>query len=75
MDHATVNRWVVKYLPILEAKFRQNKKPIGKSWRMDETYIRVKGLWVYYYRAVDKENQTIDFTFHPPVIPKLLKLF
>ena len=44
VDHATVNRWIVKYSPALEAKFRQTKKPIGKSWRMDETYIKVKGL-------------------------------
>lgn len=75
VDHATVNRWVVKYLPILEAKFRQNKKPIGKSWRMDETYIRVKGLWVYYYRAVDKENQTIDFYLSPTRDTKAAQAF
>ena len=75
VDHATVNRWVVKYLPILEAKFRQNKKPIGKSWRMDETYIRVKGLWVYYYRAVDKENQTIDFYLSPTCDTKAAQAF
>jgi transposase-like protein len=61
LDHATVNRWVVKYSPGLERKFRKYKKAIGKSWRMDETYIKVKGEWVYYYRAVDKEGQTIDF--------------
>ena len=61
LDHATVNRWVVKYSPGLECKFRKYKKAIGKSWRMDETYIKVKGEWVYYYRAVDKEGQTIDF--------------
>jgi putative transposase len=65
LDHATVNRWVVKCSPVLEAQFRQVKKPIGKSWRMDETYIKVKGQWVYYYRAVDKENQTIDFFLSP----------
>ena len=61
LDHATVNRWVVKYSPALESKFRKHKKPVGKSWRMDDTYIKVKGEWVYYYRAVDKEGQTIDF--------------
>jgi putative transposase len=61
LDHATVNRWVVKYSPALEANFRKYKRPVGKSWRMDETYIKVKGEWVYYYRAVDKEGQTIDF--------------
>lgn len=61
LDHATVNRWVVKYSPALEAKFRIYKKPVGSSWRMDETYIKVKGEWTYYYRAVDKEGKTIDF--------------
>lgn len=61
VDHATVNRWVVKHSPTLESKFRNGKKEVGKSWRMDETYIKVKGKWVYYYRAVDKEGQTIDF--------------
>ena len=60
LDHATVNRWVVKYSPALEAKFRIYKKPVGSSWRMDETYIKVKGEWTYYYRAVDKEGKTID---------------
>ncbi len=65
LDHATVNRWVIKYSPALESRFRQIKKPIGKSWRMDETYIKVKGQWIYYYRAVDKENQTVDFFLSP----------
>ena len=48
LDHATVNRWVVKYSPALEANFRKHKKPVGKSWRMDETHIKVKGEWTYY---------------------------
>jgi putative transposase len=61
LDHATVNRWVVKYSPTLEENFRKYKKSVAKSWRMDETYIKVKGEWVYYYRAVDKKGQTIDF--------------
>ena len=62
VDHATVNRWVVQYAPLLEESFRQRyKKPVGSSWRMDETYIKVKGEWCYLYRAVDKEGQTIDF--------------
>ena len=61
VDPATINRWIVKHSPTLESKFRHAKKVVGKSWRMDETYIKVKGEWVYYYRAVDKEGQTIDF--------------
>jgi putative transposase len=61
VDHATINRWVLKYSPRLEAAFRHRKQPVGRSWRMDETYIRVKGEWRYLYRAVDKTGQTIDF--------------
>jgi putative transposase len=61
VDHATVNRWVVKYSPPLEAAFLSRKRPVGRRWRMDETYIRVKGEWRYLYRAVDKSGQTIDF--------------
>ena len=61
VDHATVNRWIIKYSPQLEAAFHRRKRPVWRSWRMDETYIRVKGQWSYLYRAVDKTGQTIDF--------------
>jgi putative transposase len=61
VDHSTINRWVLKYAPQLEHTFRTQKRPVGMSWRMDETYIRVKGEWRYLYRAVDKSGQTIDF--------------
>jgi putative transposase len=61
VDHATINRWVLKYSPPLEAAFHRQKRPVWLSWRLDETYIRVKGEWRYLYRAVDKCGQTIDF--------------
>jgi transposase-like protein len=61
VDHSTVHRWALKLLPVLEKAFRRRKLPVGKSWRMDETYIRVKGDWKYLYRAVDKDGNTIDF--------------
>ena len=61
VDHATIQRWVVKYSPPLEEAFHQRKRPARRSWRMDETYIKVKGHWRYLYRAVDKTGQTIDF--------------
>jgi putative transposase len=61
VDHATIQRWVVKYSPQLEETFHRCKRPVGISWRLDETYIRVKGEWRYLYRAVDKQGQTIDF--------------
>jgi putative transposase len=61
VDHATLNRWVVKYSPPLEEAFHRRKRPVWLSWRMDETYIKVNGQWYYLYRAVDKTGQTIDF--------------
>jgi putative transposase len=61
VDHATIHRWVLKYTPRLEAAFHRRKRSVGSSWRMDETYIKVKGRWHYLYRAVDKSGQTIDF--------------
>jgi putative transposase len=61
VDHSTLHRWAIKLLPVLEKAFRRRKQPVGKSWRMDETYIRVKGEWRYLYRAVDKDGNTIDF--------------
>ena len=61
VDHSTVNRWVLKYSPPLEEAFHRRKRPVWLSWRMDETYIKVKGQWYYLYRTVDKTGQTIDF--------------
>src|SRR5215470_13352121 len=61
VDHATLQRWVVKYSPQLEAVFHRRKQSICISWHMDETYMKVKGQWRYLYRAVDKHGQTIDF--------------
>jgi putative transposase len=65
VDHSTLNRWVIKYAPEIEKQFRLRKQPVGKSWRMDETYIKVKGEWKYLYRVVDKEGQTVDFLLTP----------
>jgi putative transposase len=61
VDHSTLQRWVFKFTPLLEREFRVRKKPVGNRWRMDETYIKVKGQWCYLYRAVDKAGCTIDF--------------
>src|SRR5213076_313299 len=59
-DHTTV-RWVQRYGPELEQRMRRHLKPTNKSWRVDETYVRVKGRWCYLYRAIDSAGATIDF--------------
>ena len=61
IDHSTVHRWALKVLPVLAKVFRRRHRPVGRSWRMDETYILVGGQWKYLYRAVDKLGWTVDF--------------
>jgi len=65
VDHSSINRWAIRFLPLVEKMARKHKRPVGRSWRMDETYnetyIKVKGVWKYLYRAVDKEVKTVDF--------------
>jgi transposase, IS6 family len=59
--HVTVWRWVQRYAPEMERRLRSRLRPTNDSWRVDETYIRVKGKWIYLYRAVDSTGATIDF--------------
>jgi putative transposase len=61
VDHSTFHRWVLKYVPVLEKAFPARKRPVGGSWRLDDTYAKVKGAWKYLYRAVDKAGATVDF--------------
>lgn len=61
VDHSTINRWAIRFLPLIEKLSRKYKRKVGTSWRMDETYIKVKGTWKYLYRSVDKEGKTVDF--------------
>ena len=61
VDHTTVWRWVQRYGPELEQRLRRHHKPANKSWRVDETYVRVNGRWCYLYRAIDSAGATIDF--------------
>lgn len=61
VDHSTLHRWVIRLVPLLDKAFRRHKRAVRRRWRMDETYIRVRGRWKYLYRAVDTEGQTIDF--------------
>ena len=65
VDHSTLNRWVIKYAPEFEKVFPRRQCPVGRSWRMDETYVKIKGKSAYLYRAVDKAGHTIDFLLTP----------
>ena len=55
VTHTTILRWAQRYLPEFKKRWRRYARPVGRSWRMDETYIKVHGQWVYLYRAVDKQ--------------------
>jgi putative transposase len=59
VDHATIQRWVFKFTPMMELEFRKRKNQVGRRWRLDETYIKIKGEWRYLYRAVDKRGNTV----------------
>ena len=61
VDHSSISRWAIRFLPLLEKIFRHHKRQVGGSWRMDETYILIQGAWKYLYRAVDKAGHTVDF--------------
>lgn len=61
IDHSTLQRWVKRFVSLIDKRVRRRKKPVNGSWRMDETYIKLNGSWIYLYRAVDKYGNTIDF--------------
>ena len=60
VDHSTLQRWAIRFLPVLTERFRQLKKTVGPKWRRDETDVRISGKWQYCYRAVDSEGKTVD---------------
>jgi transposase-like protein len=59
--HTTILRWVIRYVPEYQRRWSRFARPVGTSWRVDETYVSVRGRWHYLYRAVDKQGKTIDF--------------
>jgi transposase-like protein len=65
VDHSTIARWVLRYAPELHKRVRREMRPPNRSWRVDETYVRVAGAWAYLYRAVDSAGETIEFLLSP----------
>ena len=66
VDHSTIYRWVQKYAPEIQKRLSWHwRRPQSMSWRVDETYVKVRGKWTYLYRAVDKFGNTIDFYLSP----------
>jgi transposase-like protein len=65
VDHSTIARWVLRYAPVLNERIRSEVRNPNRSWRVDETYIRVAGQWTYLYRAIDSAGNTIDFLLSP----------
>jgi transposase, IS6 family len=65
VDHTTIYRWVQRYAPDLDKRCRPHLKATNDSWRVDETYIKIKGTWTYLYRAVDSEGNTLEFLLSP----------
>ena len=61
LAHTTIMRWIQRYVPEFEKRWNRFTRPVGRSWRVDETYVKIKGRWTYLYRAVDKEGKTVDF--------------
>lgn len=65
VDHSTIARWVLRYGPVMNERIRSEMRNPNRSWRIDETYIRVAGRWTYLDRAVDWAGNTIDFLLSP----------
>jgi len=75
VDHTTIYRWVQRYAPELEKHCRPHLKPCNDSWKVDETYIKIKKVWMYLYRAVDSEGNTLEFLLSPTRDAEVAKRF
>jgi transposase-like protein len=75
LDHTTIYRWVQAYAPELEKRIRPHLRLTSDSYRVDETYVKIKGAWKYLYRAVDSTGQTIDFMLNAKRDTKAAKRF
>ena len=63
VDHATIHHWTVHYAPLLLEQFNRHKRAVSRKWHVDETYVKVRGRWMYLYRAIDSDSATIEFWF------------
>jgi putative transposase len=63
VDHATIHRWTIHYAPLLLEQFNLRKRAVSRQWHIDETYIKVRGRWMYLYRAIDSHGDTVEFWF------------
>jgi len=59
VEHSPLTRWVLTYAPEVEKECRRRQRPVGRSWRLEETSVKIKGKWAYLSRAVDKEGSTL----------------
>jgi len=73
VNHTTVFRWVQEYKPELEKRCRPHLRPTNDSWRVDETYIKVKGVWKYLYRAVDSNGDVVELLMCYSLIRKIVE--
>lgn len=63
VDHTTIHRWTVRFSPLLLERFNRRKRAVTGKWHVDETYIKVRGQWMYLYRAIDSVGDTVEFWF------------
>ncbi|UVK48163.1 IS6 family transposase (plasmid) [Mesorhizobium sp. AR07] len=63
VDHTTIHRWTVRFSPLLLERFNWRKRSVTGKWHVDETYIKVRGQWMYLYRAIDSVGDTVEFCF------------
>jgi transposase-like protein len=75
VKHTTIYRWVQAYAPELDKRIRSHLNPTNDSWKVDETYIKVKGAWKYLYQAIDSKGNTLDFMLSAKRDAKTAKRF